>query len=258
MQRRWGQRGGKPLRVYPCAGSAVMWNDWNDTGGVLRRCGTTEPIQCPDGANTTPDARGMPRHRKNRLQCKVPWGEGAAHIKEKSQARPGKEATGAEETVRAKKQVGCQRGATRSGVRANINRSARQAFDSTVTLLSRGGGDGDEYDDEVHIRCKSGPCFDEEKAHHTIPGEACGCATALAARLTTLSLCRKTLKLTTSPLCTEAARLTTTSIRCRHPTNAATYPRTISSSDGRKSVPRQQLWPGRRRDCSSERSKDYR
>ena len=92
MQRRWGQRGGKPLRVYPCAGSAVMWNDWNDTGA--------------------PDACGVPRHRKNRLQCKVPWGEGAAHAKEKSQARPGKEATGAEETV------GCQHGATRSGVRA--------------------------------------------------------------------------------------------------------------------------------------------
>ena len=149
---------------------------------------------------------------------------------------------------------------------SNLNRSARQAFDSTVTRLSRGGGDDDEYDDEAHIPertsrafgCKSEPCFDEEKAHHAIPGEACGCATALAARLTTLSPCRKNLKLTTSPLCTEAARLTTTSIRCRHPTNAATYPRTISSSDGRKSVPRQQLWPGRRRDCSSERSKDYR
>jgi hypothetical protein len=34
---------------------------------------------------------------------------------------------------------------------SNLNRSARQAFDSTVTLLSRGGGDDDGYDDEVHI-----------------------------------------------------------------------------------------------------------
>ena len=132
---------GSPCACTRALEAQLMWNDWNDTGGVLRRCGTTEPIQCPDGANTTPDARGMPRHRKNRLQCKVPWGEGAAHAKEKSQARPGKEATGAEETV------GCQHGATRSGVRANVtglNRSARQAFDSTVTRLSRGGGDDDE------------------------------------------------------------------------------------------------------------------
>ena len=34
---------------------------------------------------------------------------------------------------------------------SNLNRSARQAFDSTVTRLSRGGGDDDEYDDEAHI-----------------------------------------------------------------------------------------------------------
>ena len=83
---------GSPCACTRALEAQLMWNDWNDTGA--------------------PDACGVPRHRKNRLQCKVPWGEGAAHIKEKSQARPGKEATGAEETV------GCQHGATRSGVRA--------------------------------------------------------------------------------------------------------------------------------------------
>ena len=49
---------------------------------------------------------------------------------------------------------------------SNLNRSARQAFDSTVTRLSRGGGDDDEYDDEAHI---------PERTNARTPSRAFGC-----------------------------------------------------------------------------------
>ena len=113
----------------------------------------TEPIQRPTRA-------ACPGIEKTGFNARF-HGERARRMPRiKSQARPGKEATGAAETV------GCQHGATRSGVRANINRSARQASDSTVTLLSRGGGDDDEYDDEAHI---------PERTNARRPSRAFGC-----------------------------------------------------------------------------------
>ena len=43
------QKDGKPLRVYPRAGSAVMWSNWDDAGERdLRTHHGGEKVTCPD------------------------------------------------------------------------------------------------------------------------------------------------------------------------------------------------------------------